>query len=310
MDESKPFGGPGQWFKGNLHCHSTISDGEMPPDQVAVLYRQGGYDFLALTEHDMQTDWRAFETGSFMILPGVEIGVVDEQQHVCYHVVGIYDRSCKDVAYHLHDPGLSARGGSDFAQVAIDGMRARGMQPILCHPVWSRTELQHFEQLERYLAIEIYNHGCHVECNTGHATIYWDSLLRRGRRVWGVAVDDSHQRIKDFHGGWVMVKAESLDVSAIMMSLIHGRFYSSCGPLIHDYGIQDRTVYVECSPVREIHFVTYEERGRSFVCDQGSFITRASHSLTGKEKYVRVECTDANGKTAWTNPIFLSEVRG
>jgi len=65
-------------------------------------------------------------------------------------------------------------------------------------------------------------------------------------------------------------------------------------------------VYIECSPVREIHFVTYEVRGSSIVCGQGELITRASHKLTGKEKYVRVECTDVYGKTAWTNPILLS----
>ena len=69
MHEFKPFDGPGLWFKGNLHCHSTVSDGAMPPEQVVSLYRRGGHDFLALTEHDMLTDWRQYETDSFIILP-------------------------------------------------------------------------------------------------------------------------------------------------------------------------------------------------------------------------------------------------
>jgi predicted metal-dependent phosphoesterase TrpH len=34
------------WFKGNLHTHTTLSDGDAPPDIVAAWYEQHGYDFL------------------------------------------------------------------------------------------------------------------------------------------------------------------------------------------------------------------------------------------------------------------------
>ena len=39
------------FFKGNLHCHTTESDGKLSPDEVVALYRDLGYDFLALTDH-------------------------------------------------------------------------------------------------------------------------------------------------------------------------------------------------------------------------------------------------------------------
>ena len=34
------------FFKGNLHCHTTVSDGKLSPDEVVALYRDLGYDFL------------------------------------------------------------------------------------------------------------------------------------------------------------------------------------------------------------------------------------------------------------------------
>ena len=39
------------WYKGNLHTHTTRSDGRKSPEEVMALYRDHGYDFLALTDH-------------------------------------------------------------------------------------------------------------------------------------------------------------------------------------------------------------------------------------------------------------------
>lgn len=49
--------GPGRhWYRGNLHAHTLWSDGDAFPEQVVGRYRDAGYDFLALTDHN--------ETGS------------------------------------------------------------------------------------------------------------------------------------------------------------------------------------------------------------------------------------------------------
>lgn len=40
------FGGPGQWYKGNLHSHTTNSDGHLTPTQAVALFRQYGYSFF------------------------------------------------------------------------------------------------------------------------------------------------------------------------------------------------------------------------------------------------------------------------
>jgi len=165
-------------------------------------------------------------------------------------------------------------------------------------------ELGDFLDLERYFAIEIFNYGCAIENHTGLNTDFWDSLLRRGRKVWGVATDDGHNP-ETQGGGWVMVYAPELSRESILSALEAGRFYSSSGPEIYEYRVEDGEVYVRCSPVRAIHFVAYEEFGYSCWAQDGSTITSARHRLSGREKYVRVECVDIHGNTAWSNPIFL-----
>jgi len=40
------------YLKGQLHIHTTYSDGRLTPQQVADLYKRHGYDFIAITDHD------------------------------------------------------------------------------------------------------------------------------------------------------------------------------------------------------------------------------------------------------------------
>ena len=41
------------WFKGNLHTHSLWSDGDDFPEMIASWYRDNGYHFLALSDHNV-----------------------------------------------------------------------------------------------------------------------------------------------------------------------------------------------------------------------------------------------------------------
>jgi hypothetical protein len=40
------------YLKGQLHIHTTYSDGRLTPQQAADLYKRQGYDFIAITDHD------------------------------------------------------------------------------------------------------------------------------------------------------------------------------------------------------------------------------------------------------------------
>src|SRR6186997_3638246 len=46
---------PARYFKGNLHTHTLNSDGDSTPDDVVRWYREHGYAFLVLTDHNFLT---------------------------------------------------------------------------------------------------------------------------------------------------------------------------------------------------------------------------------------------------------------
>lgn len=303
MIDWEPFSTARTYFKGNLHTHSTVSDGSLEPQEVIKLYKERGYDFLAFTDHEVFSWWYEFDQTDFLILPGIEASGGAPGPYQCHHVVGIGSSLVKEG--HLERYDNSGLQGLSGAQTMVDCLEERGYFSIYCHPVWSRQTFSEIADLKRFRAIEVYNHSCYLEDNTGHASYYWDAFLRKGERIWGVATDDSHQRLEDYGGGWVVVNAPSLTVAEIHKALVQGSFYFSNGPVIEAYGVKDGQVYVRCSPVVSIHFVAFERRGRSFHRVGSSLLTEATNTLRGDENYVRIEVVDERGRTAWSNPIFF-----
>ena len=55
-DEIIPPDAKPRWFKGNLHTHTLWSDGNDFPDMVAEWYRTHGYNFLALSDHNVLSE--------------------------------------------------------------------------------------------------------------------------------------------------------------------------------------------------------------------------------------------------------------
>lgn len=307
------------WYKGNLHCHSTISDGKLTPKQVVELYKTNDYQFLVFSEHEIFTDLTKFNEDNFIILPAVEYSCNNYEKETrkrlqTHHIHGILGTSDlqKNAGEKLlkHNQVLNALQwhGPSTAQKMVDYLKSTGNVCIYNHPNWSRTELNDFVDLEGYFALEIYNHCSELESHTGISTHYWDSLLKRGKKIWAVAADDNHNDLDDSCGGWVMVNAEDLTHDSIVEALLQGRFYSSSGPEIYDYGVIDGEVYVECTPVNHVHFVAsdYLNSGYSEWGEKNkNTITKAKFKLKGDESYIRIECVDAYNNTAWTNPIFL-----
>ena len=295
----------GQWYKGNLHCHTTMSDGSRSPEETARLYKDKGYSFLSISDHNIYQHFSEFNTDTFLMLPGVERDVnVTGEVMKCFHIVGVGTHSHNASAF-THGQRLNYREWKSIetAKRIAEELNDHAMMPILAHPVWSRNELSDLLALKGIVGIEIYNNVCEVEWHFGHAQLYWDLMLKRGHRVWGFATDDCHNTDAHAFGGWIVVKAPALTVEAIAQSIKQGSFYSSSGPEIHDFYVEDGRAFVQCSPASAIHFVTYDNLGRSI---RGCDLTEAEHRLSGQETYVRVEVVDSEGRTAWSNPIFLN----
>lgn len=319
------FFGDGNWYKGNIHCHTINSDGKLSPAQVAQAYREHGYSFLAISDHDIYSDYRQeLDREDFIILPAMEASAVlykeeGKPERICVHhmqaLLGtklMQEQAKKGLLTHLekYPPRIfyESWDGAQVAQEMQDDLKAYGFVTTYNHPVWSRVREKEFINLEGISALEIYNYGTVEESGTGFDSIHWDVMLRNGKKVWAFASDDNHNDgiLEDSFGGYIVVKAEKLEHEAIIKAIMDGNYYSSSGPEIYDWGIKDGMAYVECSPVERVNFVcgNYINAGTTVIGKDG-MLTRAEFSLKGNESYIRVECMDQCGKTAWTNPIFL-----
>lgn len=298
---TSPFGLPGAWYRGNLHGHTTQSDGRFTPAEYAAFYRGLGHDFTAVTDHRRITDMSAFCGPGFLCIPGVELDGP-----------GPGAGGCDIVALGIPDVPLAGELGS--LQARIDTVRARGGLAFVAHPYETGLTSADLLAHDGFVGLEIWNTLSGVGWGKGLATVQWDEMLSAGRWVAGFATDDTHQRPE--HGpdagiAWIVVRAVALTAEAILSAIADGRFYASTGPEIHDVRVEDdpqgggRIAVVRCSPCQRIFVLSDRGLGRGVQSPYGRPVTEARRLLHPDATYLRVECVDAAGRTAWSNPIPL-----
>lgn len=290
MNLRSPFDTPGNWYKANLHTHTTLSDGELCAAERVRQYREKGYHILAITDHDWTNDLSGLASQDFLVISGMERHPACDGGEA-YHLVLINVPHGFDCS-------------AEIAPNAIIGMvKAVGGEVILGHPYWCGHNLNHLLPIQGAMALEVYNATC-MKIGKGLSSVQWDDLLDAGRIMPAVAVDDVH-RGRDIFMGWTMIKAADLTLDAVMDALRTGCFYASCGPVIEDARIVEGTLTVKCSPAEVVNFIAQTSHGWSIHADEGQQITSAEVAVSPAWKYVRVEVVGVDGKRAWTNPFIL-----
>ncbi len=298
-----PFDRPGRFYKGNIHCHSTRSDGLLSPADVAHAYRERGYDFISITDHFLGrygstiTDTSALRTGDFTTIPGAEL-----------HAKGLEN----GILWDLLAVGLPADfapiGATENAADLAARASATGAFVVIAHPAWNGvTHSDALSLIESIDAIEIHNEGHTLDSDRGNGWMLADSLATAGHRISAFAADDAHFKHDRFDrfGGWVHVRSESLDPDALLAALKAGHYYSSTGPLIHNVCLSASEIVVECEPASGIMLGGWGTV-RSYV--RGDGLTRASFPLhMFRSAFFRVTVVTADGRKAWTNPVWLDD---
>lgn len=321
----KGFSEKGSWYKGNLHSHTTNSDGVLAPQESAEMFRGAGYSFLCLSDHDRYSDYRSeLNRKDFIIIPGYEASAVcvtdtpEPRAIETHHVNAILGTSAMQAAAAEKLPAHLERlpkrvcvgkwNGAKVLASMIEKMTRRGFIAMYNHPLWSRVHEEEFIGVPGYFAVEVYNYCSVNESGIGEDTLHWDMMLRAGHRVFATATDDNHNLglFDDALGGWITVKSESLTHDDIISNIIAGNYYSSSGPEIFGWGVKDGVAYVECGDAARVNFIVggFVGDGATVIAKNGT-LRSAEYKLKGSESYVRAEVVDGNGKTAWTNAIFL-----
>lgn len=292
---------PGRFYRGNLHTHSTMSDGELAPAEVCRRYREAGYDFICLSDHFLPaydfpvSDTRAYRTDSFTTILGAEV-------HVAATSLG--------EKWHLLANGLPldfapVRAGETGAQLARRCADAGAFVSIV-HPEWYSLSVEDAMTIDAAHAVEVYNHTSALRTARGGGSNLLDQLLASGRRLNALATDDAHFLVDDAFGGWVMVKATDNTPDALVQALKAGHYYSTQGPTIHDIRLEDDELVVDCSPAFGVYLLGKGSRSvQSEV--RGQTTARLSAGRMGKGGFMRVVVVDEQGRSAWSNPMWRGE---
>ncbi len=300
----------GRWYKGNTHTHTLNSDGDSTPDDVVRWYREHGYQFLVLTDHNFLTSVDGLNAvhgadQRFLVVKGEEVSDTFGSKPI--HINGL-DPSAKVEPQH----GSSVL---DVVQRNVDAIRNVNGISHVNHPNfgWAITA-DELKQVQRTKLFEIYN-GHHLVNNLGGGGVpgmeeVWDRLLSSGKLIFGLADDDAHVFKQpgnpDVPGpgrGWVFVRATTLAPRPIVEALERGDFYASTGVELVDYQLTARamTITIKQRPDSKYR-VQFIGRNGQVLSEVAS--SPAEYVFSGDELYVRAKVIESNGRVAWTQPAW------
>ncbi|MEY4178144.1 MAG: hypothetical protein RLY70_1718 [Planctomycetota bacterium] len=385
----------GRWQRGNLHTHSLWSDGNDFPEMIVDWYKRAGYQFLALSDHNILSttekwidvdalakrgaiggleryqarfgnDWietrekdgkrqvrlktlpqfrgKFEEPGRFQLLQGEEI-----TDHVGDLPIHINASNLMDLI--RPQGGKTVREAIANNMIAVQAQSQRIGQPILAHLNhpnfgWAVTA-EDMAAVVQERFFEVYNghpgvnhRGDKLRAGTERM---WDiaNTIRLGEMqappLFGLATDDSHNYFGDRGSspgrGWIMVRCDSLDPSALVHAIEAGQFYASSGVELSDvrYDEAGKKLSLEIVAKPGVTYTTefigtrrdYDRTNepvldadgkpivatRRYSADVGRVLATATgptpqYALKGDELYVRAVVT-ASEKPA--NPAFANQ---
>lgn len=290
------------WAKGNLHCHTTNSDGDSSPNEVSTWYRENGYDFLFITDHCTVTDPVTVDSGGLLLIPGEEMGTSLNKLPIHMNALGTTSAI----------PSKTGLTSHRIIKGNIDQIRAAGGIPMVNHPNfhWAFNHRQ-LLLVDRPYLLEIYNAHpfCYSSGDIARLSVeqMWDVLLSAGHTVYATATDDAHH-YKEFNAGranpgrgWVYVKVKELNASEVLSALDRGDFYSSTGVELENVHFTGRALRVTVKPKENTTYVI------RFVGKHGEILsevdgTDAEYRVPDDPDfaYVRAKVISQDGKAAWT----------
>jgi predicted metal-dependent phosphoesterase TrpH len=309
QSETKVAAATAQWYKGNLHTHTLNSDGDSSPLEVATWYRENGYRFLVLSDHNYLTEVDRFNPiigakEKFLLVQGEEVTTRFAKQDV--HINAI----------HLKELVQPEQGTSlvDTLRRNVNLIHKAGAIPSVNHPNyhWSMTS-RDLIQVEGLTHFEVWNGHPGVNNDGGgdaeSLDQMWDAILTAGKRVYGVAVDDAHHFKKmgpafsNPGRGWVMVRSDALEAGKIAEALRAGEFYASTGVVLENVERSQTGLTVKIGQTGDFKYTTYFMGARGEVLAKSGSL-EARYAFKGNEPYVRARVEASNGTVAWTQPVW------
>ena len=327
----------GNFYKSNLHCHTTVSDGKLTPEQIKEEYVKMGYSIIAYTDHDVMIPHPELADENFLPLNSYELEVgegggkagrcchmcfialePDNLKQVCWHRSKYTWGNAKEiyskyVVFDENEPDYervySAEGVSDMMRLG----RENGFFVTYNHPGWSLETAVEYLGYNNMNAMEIVNGSCITAGYADYNAVAYDTMLMNGKRLYCIATDDNHDvhPIGSFRNdsfrGFTMIKADKLEYRTVTRALENGDFYASQGPIINALWFEDGKIHIECEGAAQI-IANYGVRKAGRFVAEGEPLTSAEFGVQPDDKYVRITVVDEKGLCANTNAYFCDEL--
>lgn len=316
-----------RYYKANLHCHSTLSDGKLTPEEIKAAYQKRGYQVVAFTDHRVYHNHEDLNDENFIAIAAIETDInescdfrADYSRVKTYHINWFDTNPWENKAEKAALGNMEQRYHDvNYINSHAERMRELGFLSCYNHPYWSLQDYRDYSMLKGFWAMEIYNHGCELDGLYGYNPQVYDEMLRTGQRLFCVSTDDNHN-LKDFKdagcdsfGGYVMIGAKEFTYEGMIRALQKGDFYSCVSqdgradaPEIYEMTLVDNKLYVRCSPVDKIYIKTCGRKCHQAMAQPGETISEAEFTLTGQEGYIRLEISDSHGRRANSNAYFIA----
>ncbi len=330
------------WYRANLHCHTTHSDGCLTPEQVKELYKARGYAIVAYSDHERYVPHPELDDGDFLALNSIECSMsinvdpirppsgvsLDWHHYRCYHF-NLFARTRSASADSLRKTiwgaqhkqfdgpdtererlaAFSYEKANDFIRVANEA----GFLVQLNHPYWSLNTIEDCLALRNLWALEILNWATQRETGADYCPYVYDQMLwKTGPSLFCTMDDDNHNPScwspeEHSFGGSTFIGAKALDYAAIADAMARGDIFCASGlnpPRFHALWIEDGKVHAEFSPA---YVAIYTAFGRVYRQVRGAGITSAAFDLGDNDPYFRLTLLDGDGNYANTHAYAIRD---
>ena len=328
IDRNKGF------YKANLHCHSTKSDGKMTVEELKAHYKANGYSIIAFTDHEHLIDNSYLNDDDFLALTSCEIAIKEDpnlstlkkwDMKVCH--LNLYAKDAQNIDTPCYNSKADHFLNDDIRDLVVhtcgeyerryspEGMREiinicneKGFLVAYNHPRWSLENARDYLEYKGLWAVEIYNNECLVNGLYEYDINVYDDFLRDGDRIACTANDDNHT-IKSACGGFTVINADKLDYKSVIEAMEKHNLYASTGPVIHELYVEGNTATLTYSGGAYAAMSTNGRRVKRCEADDLLGENTVSFSFDPeKESYIRFDVVDNQGRRANTCAYFVDEL--
>ncbi len=329
----------GNFYKANLHCHSTLSDGKLSPEELKEVYLEDGYSVIAYTDHDIFISHNDLTDDGFLALNGFELEINEETYkgwkftkccHICYialdkniviqpmwnekYLFGNSVDHKNEVETDKSLPPYERRYNSECISEMMQNGREKDFFVTYNHPTWSLESYPEYISYNNMNAFEMFNGGCIAAGYDDYNPRVYDDMLRNGKRIYCIGADDNHnihpRNTRNWDSGvaFTVIKAENLEYKTITDALVNGNFYASEGPEINALWFENGKIHIETSEADRIICTYGCRKAEILYAEENGTLTQADFDFNADEVYMRLTVIDKNGRPACTNAYFADEL--